>query len=738
MTGQGPYARCVKGPYDTWVYDLGQGYAHPGLDRASDVLSCVFEGGEPFALGDVPRRWATDRGAFLTPLLWTAHGFRARFVPALFDEPDEAQSTTPSERLQRFADAVGQTPVSTLMGQDAGDSSRAVSHVNYSVRRQTVTPDWRDSAPAEPSSQQDEIVIIAIIDDGIPFAHRNFVDAAGQGTRIDYCWSQSATKAGRAMLFGQEYDKATIDALYGRFGGDEGAVYHAAGLATGGDPQVRFPLDKMYSHGAHVLDSLTGQTPGHADPKLDRVHIIAVDLPAMASADTSGFGKDMFVLSAMHYIFDRAERIAAAHATPGSKVPLIVNLSYGHSSGPHDGTGVVEAAFDEMIAARRAHHPTAVILPSGNMFMQSIHAAMTEQHFAATDGPVSLDWFLPPDDRTSSFLEIWFPDGISPEDVKVELVPPAHARMDQEAYGFPQTASVAHAPITRAGDPVGQVSTECYRAGRWRHVVALAPTDVLQDQQPVPAGRWTLRVTKVMTDPLPGYTTDASRQVQAGGLQFWIQRDEDFGASGSGAAQSYFIDPDNALYADDGRLAEQDSVSEGAIVRRFGTMSGMATGTQVLRVGGYDEASLRAARYSCAGALRAKDGSVPEVMPAGAQVQLSAASERSFTQPGIVGGGTRSGTYIAQSGTSSAAPQVARALADMFLDTQPGQMTKVADYLEKLDLVTGTGDPKGPDRLGLYVLRQPRTSGAEDAQTQIDLLVQARSVDPRAVGDLEL
>ena len=34
--------------------------------------------------------------------------------------------------------------------------------------------------------------------------------------------------------------------------------------------------------------------------------IIAVDLPATSVWDTSGYGKDMLVVSALHYLFDRA------------------------------------------------------------------------------------------------------------------------------------------------------------------------------------------------------------------------------------------------------------------------------------------------------------------------------------------------------------------------------------------------------------------------------------------------
>lgn len=729
MTSAVAHVECADGPYEAWVYGTGKAYKHPGLDRGSDALTCVFEASDPVKMADMPRHWTTDKGEVFIPVLWTAREFEASFAPALYIQSNDAPGGTPAARLQEFTACVGQTAISTLTPQFPGP--RIVSHVNYPVREQTVFCDWVESTAPGPADDPESIVVVAIIDDGIPFAHRHFADAAGQGTRIDYCWSQSATRAGHPMLFGREFDKATIDAMYQEYQGDEAAIYHAAGLAGGGDPNVRNPLDQSFSHGAHVLDSLAGQVPGTGDAKQDRVHIIAVDLPAMASAETSGFGKDMFALSAMHYIFDRAERIAAAHAKPGARVPLIVNLSYGHSSGPHDGTGLIEAAFDEMIAARRAHHPTAVVLPSGNMFMQSIHAVMTEAHFAKAQGTVALDWFLPPDDRTSSFLEIWFPDGVTPDDLKVELVPPLHGAMDADHFGFPSAEPVAHAAITKGGQPVGQLSTQRYRNGRWRHVIALAPTDVLSDQVPAPAGRWTIRVTKTMVEPLPGYSETPDGQSVAGGLQFWVQRDEDFGGARSGARQSYLIDPDNMLYAEDGRLAETDS--QGALVRRFGTMSGMATGNHVLRVGGYDESTLRAARYSCAGSLRSKTDGTAEVKPVGAQVQLSAASERSFAHPGIVGAGTRSGTFIAQSGTSSAAPQVARALADAFLDTPDGEHKKVADYLEKLDLQTGTGDPKGPDRLGLFVLRQPRLSGGADEQSRIDRLVRARS-EPRQAG----
>ena len=109
------------------------------------------------------------------------------------------------------------------------------------------------------------------------------------------------------------------------------------------------------------------------------VRIIAVDLPATVSWDTSGFGTDMFVLvRAALTSSTEADRIAAAHGA--GPLPVVVNLSYGHSGGPHDQTALIAAAFDELVEARRQLAPTAVVIPSGNSFLDRLHAVLEPNH----------------------------------------------------------------------------------------------------------------------------------------------------------------------------------------------------------------------------------------------------------------------------------------------------------------------------------------------------------------------
>ena len=737
------HAEQENGPYENWAYEMGRDFPHPGLKRDDNThFSCVFDLPQAVTLPASLSKIQAAEGTFLFPVLWSTVGFQASFLPAVF------RSTSLETQDRAFSVFKDSSKAFSTFGHwkehlvhdESIEGAEVRCNTGYPVRINTVNEDWSDADAEDlPQDPGEPIVIVAIIDDGIPFAHRNFAKENGHETRINYCWSQSALDRGNPMLFGQEFTNEQIDDLYRDHDGDEGEIYRSAGLAgtpasdqpRPHDRRLKLPLDGMWSHGAHVLDSLAGHPPGHPHGEEARVHIIAVDLPAMAACETSGFGKDTFLLAAMHYIFDRADRIARQYAAADQPVPLVINLSYGHSSGPHDGTGILEAAFDELITARRdAGHPTQLVMPSGNMFLHSTHGVVTKDMLDRNNDTFEIQWIVPPEDRTSSFMEIWYPQGISPDGFEIALLPPENASLDQEEYVFGTGQDMQHIALISQGQAVGQISTENYRRKRWRHVIALAPTDAPEEKIPAPAGRWRLRVTRKHNDDLPSFTTDETGQIQAGGIQFWIQRDEDFGASGSGARQSYFLDPKNQLYFRNGKPMVTDRVKAGAFVRRFGTLSGMATGSKTLKVGGFVEQNGHAAHYSCAGALRYDNSRPRRVITVGGQLLVSAPSERSFAHPGIVGAGTRTGTYIAQSGTSSAAPQVARALARKFLVDVQNPAPTTAAGLTNQDIVAGleqvqdgpTAAPASKNRLGSRLARRARGSGARDDIERLKIL----------------
>lgn len=679
------------GPYERWMFGPGKTFDLPGilLDHQAS-LTAVAEFAGPLTTPALTAVTTLLTAGSVTlqpkiPTLYSAPGFAPHFIPVLLCPQDAALNAhTPDSMTTLLAQL-------TTAASGAGNAIGQI-RLNYPIRAETLDPAAPTAAAltADPGFDPHKpLVIIAVIDHGIPFAHHAYRSATS--TRIDYCWSHSAlTDRTGASLFGREFRRDTINALIADHRGDEDAIYHAAGL-MGGPGLPAMPLARMHSHGAHVLATAArnGLTP---DANL---RIIAVDLPATAIWDTSGFGCDMVLLSALHYIFDRAQKIAAAYNR--AEAPLVINLSYGDSGGPHDGSGLLEAAFDEMITHRRQTAPTALILPSGNMFQDGLHAKITPDQFATDPGGASrsaqIIWFEPPHDMTSCFVELWYPPGTDPAAIKVSLTPPP-------GHGPDPSLSIAAAgchAMTLGGQIIGQLSLDKYRDQRWRVTIITAPSEpraLPAGYAALPAGPWTIRLEHKVAAPPPG---DIAARIQV---------DTGFGQGHTGARQSSFLDAAYRRFDPQGAPAQTDDTAPVAMMRRFDGLNGMATGSCVMAVAGYVGATGKAARYSSAGPAAASG--------AAKSVDTSAQTDRSGFNPGVVSAGTRSGVTVALQGTSSAAPQIARQLAAAFLGGAGGATSD--NYLNLLApspafaKVDPPGpdpkhtDPTGRDRLGRYRL----------------------------------
>ncbi len=617
------------GPYERWMFGPGKSFDLPGLMLdASPSLSCLAEFTNPVAhpAQAVAGLLTADHITMLPrlPTLWS--GTDPRFLPLLLcpENPTAIEAHDPGR-------------LAVLLGGLGGGGARHL-RLNFPVRSETIDAAFpvtqTAQGPAPGVDPARPLVIVAVIDHGIAFAHQAL--RTNGTTRVDYCWSQSATSDGSgAVLFGREFTRDRIEALVASHASDEEAIYRDCGLL--GRPGLPpMPLGRAHSHGAHVL----GTAAFAAAEDAAQVRIIAVDLPSTALWDTSGFGTDMFFLAALHYIFDRAAKIAAAEVR--GELALVINVSMGWSGGPHDGSGALEAAMAELVTARRAVAPTAWVLPSGNMFQDMLSAEISDAHFVpAPDGKAqaSLRWFAPPHDMTSSFVELWCDD---PSGTTFSLTTP---RGEMVSVG-PQSG---RHDIVAGGQIVGQISLDRYRGGRWRVTICVAPSE-LKALPPdgygaAPAGEWLISVRR-----------NANRH---GAIAVRVQRDADHEQGKTGGRQSYLRDPAYDPYSPDGALAQTDDPAADAMVHRFGGLNGLATGPVSLNVGGYVASRVEAARYSSAGPLP------------GRGVDVSAPTDRSSQQTGIVSSGTRTGSFVALQGTSSAAPQIARALAAAFLATPP-------------------------------------------------------------------
>ena len=442
-----------------------------------------------------------------------------------------------------------------------------------------------------------------------------------------------------------------------------------------------------------------------------QARIIAVDLPSSPVWDTSGFGKDMVILAAIHYIFDRAELIRQTYGC--AELPLVINLSYGYSGGPHDGTGLIEAALAELVAYRNTKAATTLLMPSANMFQDQLFAHLTGEHFSPDPANPALklarlQWLAPPNDRTSSYLEVWYPPGATPQDISVEVTPPDSAQITSTAG----MAGSGTRLIKLGGKVVGHLTLDHHRDSRWRSMVLLAPSESFaapghlvvgpDTYGTAPAGLWTLTFRLPTAMALPQQAAPG----EIGGIQCRIQRDISFGQGNTGARQSRFVDPLDQPYGPDGALAKTDQTANGAKLRRFGSLNGMATGGQTLVVGGAIASSGKAAEYSSAGLA-----SPPALTPVGRGVDLSTVTERAPTAAGVLAAGTRSATRFAASGTSSACPQVARALALSQIATplplgasQALVLQRLASLPEVSSISTAGDSPTSQLRLGSLLL----------------------------------
>jgi hypothetical protein len=692
------------GPYEYWAHGTGAPYSPGEADMAATrCIAAVAElpaGANPTKALPLDMHVdpsSSDQATAYLPTLWQpafqqteASSTESVFCPLVLHVLRNAGSHE-LRRLEDIASCLGHltsllkspnTPsvdadLERLLDDKSSASAEFGYRVNTAIPEGTLNTGFKPSAIARrcPKRQPGERVpaaIMAVIDDGIPFAHRNLRDKDNR-SRVEFCWLQGAeadtNPETHSVLFGKEYTRDDIDQLIGTLGYDEDALYSTLPKEWTVDPGET--INHFGTHGSHVLDMAAGHRHGSApdpmrpvgdDGDLDALRIIAVQLPAFTKIDTSSFGKDAFILSALHYIFDRADQIEQRFRDrfQGRKIPLIINFSYGFSGGAHNGRDRLERAIRALIQRRRdlggEAECTHLVMPAGNDFLSKLLGRITPALLRSRrerDDAFDLPWRIQPSDHTSNFLEIWLPSRSSPDGITVEVRDPTGQCVYRETIRS-EGIFTKHANITRSGQSggpvIGQFSIEHYRTGKdellWRLFVAIAPTE--PDDPSLPAARaglWTIRLENI------------GEVMKHGPISCRIQRDTSFGHT-RGARQSYFDDCFDETFDYTGTWATGEN-PERAFVRRFGTINGLATHDSVTVVGGCVGSSGRPARYSSAGA--SAGSSEPGT------VHYSAPSETSYAVAGVPAAGTRSGAVFHMSGTSTAAPQVARDFAVTYL-----------------------------------------------------------------------
>ncbi|PCI88252.1 MAG: hypothetical protein COB24_03945 [Hyphomicrobiales bacterium] len=413
----------------------------------------------------------------------------------------------------------------------------------------------------------------------------------------------------------------------------------------------------------------------------------------------------MHMLSAVHYIFNRAKHLAENYYKDDkTEIPTVINFSYGWSGGRHDGQDYLEAAIGELIDARRQIAPTAIVMPSGNVFDENLHGIINCQDFK--NNQYEFGWQLQPDDRTSSYLEIWFPDDTDDEDFTICLSHPFKFAADDVIeivlkHNIQRTPDIKRRfdVISINGKIIGQISVDKHRDTRWRCLIALAPTSISGNSSAganaAPAGKWKINIVK---------KANGVKSTKA--IHCYVQRDDDPAIFKTDGRQSRLVDfkspPVNP------NPIATSKIKKG-FVQNFGTLSGVSNHNSTTLVAGFDAVTNKPADYSSA-------GNISNIIE-DKKVNISAILERSPSQQCVLAAGVKSRSLSILNGTSSAAPLVTRELAKKFYKLAPtlvqAQMAtnyvglfeeKIASAISESDGIFNKGNDENITRLGNFLL----------------------------------
>ncbi|MDO5703895.1 MAG: hypothetical protein Q4G49_02330 [Paracoccus sp. (in: a-proteobacteria)] len=487
--------------------------------------------------------------------------------------------------------------------------------------------------------------IIAVIDDAIPFAHEMLRTADGH-SRVAAIWAQDARPTPDSDLpFGREWPGRGIDAMLARLRDgtlpDEDALYRAAGVLDYGRG-LRPSAGYAGGHGAAVAMLAAGFEA--ADPTGRDHPVIAVSLPSALTEDSMGVSAPPYILAAILFVILRARQLCRhiedrRGLTPHSlRMPVVINISYGLTAGPRDGSTLLEQLMDAL--SRAGPHdlgPVRFVLPMGNHRQAMLCGCLRPGQ--------GMIWRLQPGDQTDSAVEIWGPvltqAPARPFVLHLALPgsPPAATRFTHEGQvsilrdGTGAEIARAYYLIQRLPEGRG-----------WREgiTVIAMPTSPESPADPwAPPGNWALRI-------------DAAARI--GDYEISVQRDESIPGYPREARQSMLIDPGYRIWMDGGGMWRDDPQGPRSAVRRRGTLNAYGGGTETLRAG--------AAEWQQPLWGTQQNGSIYSGLHGdGGNGDVQAVADRSSTVAGIPVAGRDSGSVRRSAGTSVAAPQLTRWLA---------------------------------------------------------------------------
>lgn len=538
---------------------------------------------------------------------------------------------------------------------------------------------------ALPGRLRPDVPVMAIIDEGIGFLNCRF-RARPQRTRFLAVWMQAAERIvlgpvgptgdirlGR-VLTGTEIDAHLVA------GTQETEVY--AQVARAVYPVVeRGTMRRRVGHGTHVLDLACGA--GAGEPMAE-VPVLAVQLPPSSIRETAGRRMEAHLVQGLRWILAEVLRQADEAKVP----PVVLNLSLGTLAGPGDASEFLADWIAYEIDRHRRMAPGAEVRITGS-FGNARLSRLVARAEVRLRQPLSLDWRLLPDDGTASFLELRV-DGMQAPGLTLSLDPPVGSGLPPLQAAWPETPGGW--VLSEGKGQVVRVSFLTGPSGRGLLHLALAPSAPPPGQARAAPGLWRVTLQTARNEPV--------RVVAR------VQRDDTpFGHAAHGR-QSWLDHPEAWAWDSESRgydlpQPQVDGTPPCPVTREGSYVAfGGSDRDEVWLVG-----SVRSGGNAgewCPSAFSA-EGAEHLYRPGEARgPDLAAMGEMGGFRGGIAAAGLVSGSRVRLSGTSMAAPQVARRLLEYFRNVQPADRSPTA---ERAALVGADGWSVQPDpRLGHGVL----------------------------------
>ncbi|QPH54507.1 hypothetical protein [Pontivivens ytuae] len=491
-----------------------------------------------------------------------------------------------------------------------------------------------DLMPVSARPQNPEsATVIAIIDEGLPFAQPQM------GAHLASVWMMAAARRG-AVLFGAEItgiDLAQPQTAHDRLCGASGR-YRALDVDDVRSPSGR-RMRGLRTHGSSVM-AIAVEDLGSEHP------VIGVGFPAEVVRDTSGAVLPFFILLGVVHVVARTRALSyelgKSRDLDPLALPAVINISYGVLSGPKDGSDPLSHALDALCDPARQPieglGPVHVVWPMGNGRQAQSHARVGSQ-----TGPLSLH--LLPDDRTPSYVSL---RADVPEDgsfaLRAALCLPGDTEWTETTRN-PIRGTRMKLQLRDGSIVYAYFKRETPAHGRPRDLIILAfgPT-VRWDyrDRSMPVGRWGLKAEAF------------------GEVEVFVQRDDSLVEMRSGGRQARLGHASYTRQTAAGREIEFDEDGPSSPIQRIRSFNAYASGNYVWRVGGRTGREERMVSYSGLG--------TPGDPTRPVEGDVLAVSDRSLTIAGVPVRAFFGGTSIRETGTSVAAPWIARGMVEAMTD----------------------------------------------------------------------